>query len=580
MSPRARRLGAVLAVTAAAAFAFPLAASARESSAALVRRGIDHAVGMGWIKGPDARRYKADVYLAQRGIRVLPRLRADVLASQLAQVSTIWDSYISPRALALFAQLRENVDYLSSHRVPRSAVDVTGPDGVVYRWFPGKGLEFHPLADFGKLNDLGAAKNADATRRLAAALVARAVPRNGTLLWEYAFPYGSSRGPWVSGLAQAVAAQALARASKLLGDSSLLSAASKAYLAIPGKLDLKVSTGPWVRLYGFNHEIVLNAQLQAILSLQEYAADTDDAGAQALVQRMETAARGLFRRFDTGDWSRYELGGGYAKRSYQEYVTTLLGKLAKKTRDPFWQDAATRFVNYTYEPPRVTQPDPPPALVAYPQPADGWLDVVSIPITLSKRASLTLVVAGKVLTWSHLQSGDHTLTWKPGPDVAPGVYNVTVRAVDFGGRHASYSLAPVTIGWDTSPPPLSAQVDTGTNVLTWQADEPGTPWLELKLELSDPTGAQPQQLIDLGQQPTNGSYQLAIPPGTWYSAVDATNSAGLTTKVYLPALTGPPAAHRPTQPRLPRDPALGGKRGVRPGSGPVSEASRLLDVRS
>jgi D-glucuronyl C5-epimerase C-terminus len=548
VSPCARRFVAVLAVVAAAAFVFPFAASARTSSAALARRGIDRAVSLGWIKGPDARRYKSAVYLAQRGMRVLPPLRAQVLEAQLAQVSTIWDSYISPRALALFAQLRENVDYLSSHRVPAGGVDVAGPDGVVYRWFPGKGLEFHPLADFGKLNDLAAAKNVDATRQLAAALVARAIPRNGTLLWEYAFPYGSSRGPWVSGLAQAVAAQALARASALLGDSSLLSAASKAYHAIPGKLDLKVSSGPWVRLYGFNHEIVLNAQLQTILSLQEYAAIAGDAGARALAARMQAAAQGLLPRFDTGDWSRYELGGGYAKRSYQEYVTTLLAKLAKTTGDPFWQDAATRFVNYTYQPPQVTQPDPPPALVAYPQPADGWLDAVSIPITLSKRASLTLVVAGKILTWSHLQRGDHTLTWKPGPDVNPGVYNVTVRAVDFGGNHASFSLAPVTIAWDTAPPPLQAQVDPATNVLTWQADEPGTPWLELTLELSDPTGAQPQQLINLGQQPTSGTYQLAIPPGVWYSAIDATNSAGLTTKVYLPALTGPAAPPPPPQP--------------------------------
>jgi D-glucuronyl C5-epimerase C-terminus len=552
VSARARGFAAALAVTAAAALAFPLVASARETrSAVLARRGIDHAVGMGWIKGADARRYRAAVYLAEHGIRVLPRLRGNVLGSQLSQVAKTWDSYISPRAVALFAQLRENVDYLSSHRVPGSTVDVTGPDGVVYRWFPGQGLEFHPLADFGKLNDLAAAKNVDATRRLADALVARAVPRKGTLLWEYAFPYGASRGPWVSGLVQAVAAQALARASRLLGDGSLLSVARKAYLAIPGKLDLTVSTGPWVRLYGFNHEIVLNAQLQAILSLQEYASVAGDGRAQALAGRMDAAAHGLFGRFDTGDWSRYELGGGYAKRTYQEYVTTLLGKLAKRTKDPFWQDAATRFVNYTYQPPKVTQSDPPPVLVAYPQPADGWLDTVSIPITLSKRASLTLAVAGKVLTWSRLKGGDHMLKWKPGPDVAPGTYDVTVRAVDFGGNHAAYSLAPVTIGWDTSPPPASndnVQVDATTNVLTWQIDEPGTPWLDLKLELSDPTGAQPQQLIDLGQQPTNGSYQLAIPPGDWYSAVYATNSAGQTTKVYLPELNGPPVPAPSEQP--------------------------------
>lgn len=537
-----RRLGAVLAVTAVAALAFPLAASARASrSAALAKRGITHAVGRGWIKGPDAQRYRADVYLAQRGIRSLPKLRGYVLESQLSQVSAIWDSYISPRATALFSQLRENVDYLSTHRIPAHALDVRGADGVVYRWFPGKGLEFHPLANFAALNTLAAKRDVEGTRELVDALLARAIPRRGALLWEYSFPYASGRPPWASGLAQAVGAQALARAATLLGDDSLLLAAEKAYLAIPGRLALQLSTGPWVRLYGFDREIVLNAQLQAILSLQDYGSRAADTAAQAYAQRMLGAVRGLFWRFDTGDWSRYELGGGYAKWSYQEFVTTLLGKLAKQTGDPFWQEAAARFANYTYQPPHVTQPQPLPVLAVFPQPLDGWLDTVGIPVTLSKKASLTMVVAGQVLTWRNASRGDHVLTWKPGPDVQPGTYPVTLRAVDFAGRHASYSLAPVTVGWDVAPPPLSADtvhVDTAANVLSWAADEPGTPWLALKLELTDPEGIRPPQTLDLGQQPTSGSLQLALPEGTWSAALDATNSAGLTTRVDLPALTG------------------------------------------
>jgi hypothetical protein len=534
-----RRAGVpLLAAAAALAAAAPASASA-SASATLARRGITAAVRVGWLNAPDARRYRADVYLAQRGVRFLPKLRARVLAAQLEQVSAIWDSYTSPRALALFSQLEENVSYLDTHRIPSSATDVTGSDGVVYRWFPGSGLEFHPLANFAQLNNLAAAKNTDGTRTLAAALVARAIPRARSLLWEYAFPEGWGRPPWASGLAQAVAAQALSRAGVLLGDQTLLDAAARAYAAIPGKLDLELSTGPWIRLYGFDREIVLNAQLQGILSLAEYGRTAGNTGAESLAQRMTVAARGLLWRFDTGDWSRYELGGGYAKRDYQIFVTTLLGKLAKQTQDPFWQDAAARFTNYTYEPPEVTQPDPPPAAIAYPQPQDGWLDTVAIPVTLSKRASVTLAVAGKVLTWSALARGAHTLTWNPGPDVQAGTYTVTVQATDFTGRRATFRLAPVTVAWDTAPPPLTAGVDGAT--LSWQAVDPGTPWLELTLDLSDPTGVQPPQQIDLGEQPTIGTYQLTVPTGTWNAALEATNSAGLTTTVPLPALSGPPA---------------------------------------
>jgi hypothetical protein len=534
-----RRLAAAVAVIAAATLAFPLVASARPTSAAaLAGRGITQAVAHGWIKPADASSYRADVYLAQRATKTLPPLRARILQVQLGEVAAFSGSYISPRALALFSQLRENVDWLGTHGIPPGTVDVTGPDGIVYRWFPGKGLEFHPLADFGALNNLAEGKNVDATTELVDSLLARAVPRNGTLLWEYAFPYGIGRPPWASGLAQAVAAQALARASTVVGDPSLLAAAHKAFLAIPRGLELPLSTGPWIRLYGFDREVVLNAQLQAILSLSEYGSDATDEDAAALAVEMDAAAQSMFGRFDTGDWSRYELGGGYASQGYQIYVTTLLGKLAKQTQDPFWQAAAARFVNYTYQPPQVTQPAPAPALVAYPQPADGWLDTVQIPLTLSKRASVTLVVAGKVLTWRSLARGAHTLTWTPGAAVQPGTYPVTVRATDFTGRHATFTLAPVTVAWDVSPPPVQAQVDTATNVLTWSDDEPGTPWLHLVLQLSDPTGAQPPQTVDLGQQPTSGTLQLTIPAGTWYSALEATNSAGQTTSVPLPALAG------------------------------------------
>ena len=56
-------------------------------------------------------------------------------------------SPIGPRALELYATLQENADYLDAHRVPDDGTDVTGADGIVYRFFTGKGLEFHPLAN-------------------------------------------------------------------------------------------------------------------------------------------------------------------------------------------------------------------------------------------------------------------------------------------------------------------------------------------------------------------------------------------------------------------------------------------------
>ncbi len=120
----------------------------------------------------------------------------------------------------------------------------------------------------------------------------------------------------------------------------------RAFASVPPFL-LSLPSGPWIRLYGFNGEVVLNAQLQAILSLLEYAKTSSDAAATALAQRLSATAQTLFPRFDTGDWSRYELGGGYAPRDYQKFVTDLLAKLAQQTQDPFWVATSQRSTRTT-----------------------------------------------------------------------------------------------------------------------------------------------------------------------------------------------------------------------------------------
>src|SRR5207248_323664 len=86
---------------------------------------------------------------------------------------------------------------------------------------------------------------------------ARAVEQpDGALVWEYHFNFGSQRAPWDSGLAQAVLAQAFARAGNL-------DLARHAFQAIPGTLDRALPAGPWIRLYSQSSEGVLDALLAA-----------------------------------------------------------------------------------------------------------------------------------------------------------------------------------------------------------------------------------------------------------------------------------------------------------------------------
>lgn len=489
-----------------AAAALMVPGVAQASSTTLAQRGLTNALHHHWLKAADVRHYRATLYRAELAVRRLPRLRGEIIVAQLAQLSPFSSSYVRPRALALFSQLDENVRYLETHRVPGERIDVVGSDGVVYRWFPGQGLEFHPLASFAALNN-------SRDPELALALVARGIPRDGALLWEYSFRFGIGHPPWASGMAQAVAAQALARAG-------FADAARRAYLAVP-RLTMQTSAGPWVRLYGFNSEIVLNAQLQTILSLYEY-------GATDLADRMLAAVRTLFPRFDTGDWSRYELRGGYATRAYEEFVTALLGRLGTRTQDPFWLGAAQRFKAYLFSPPQVTQTAPPPAV--WPQPLDGYLDTAPIAFTLSQRATVAVAIAGRVSTY-RLAAGPHVLTWKPPAGLQPGTYPVSVSAVTYAGNRSTTQLAPVVVQWDTQPPPVTATLSSGT--LAWQSTDAGTPSLQLAVDFVDPSGAQPPQTVDLGYHSVSGTAPVAVPPGTWQATLRATNSAGLTTTVDL-----------------------------------------------
>jgi hypothetical protein len=499
-----------------------------------IDQGLVRAKQAHWLKPPVAASYRESVAAAVSSMQTMPRGRAAVIASMLNEVAAQSGSYVSPRALALFSMLDTNVEYLQTHALPRASLDITGDDGVIYRWFAGRGFQFHPLADFGALNALVSGEDTVSATTLAEALVARGVPRGAGLRWEYYFGVGRGRPPWTSGMAQAVAAQALSKASGLLDDPSVLQAAGRAYAAVPGVLVRKLAQGPWIRLYSFDGEVVLNAQLQAIVSLLDYADATGDPGAAALADSMATAAQALLPRFDTGYWSLYELGGGEASLAYQRYVTQLLVKLAHRTQDPVWVDAAARFTGYIKEPPDI-EPAPLDApVLVYPEPKDGYLDTATVTFTLSKRSRVTLSAGGKA-TVATLKRGTNRLVWDPGA-LPPGTYRAQLTAVDLAGNRTSVTLSqPFVVAYDDAPAEVQAQLVDG--LLSWQATDPGTPWLKLRLVLR--ADGQPTTVIELGLQQLEGSLPVTLPPGTWDVRLGAQNSAGLWAVVPFGTVTIP-----------------------------------------
>ena len=440
----------------------------------------------------------------------------------LHEIASYHATYEAPRATALFGMLDENTRYFALHNVPQAKTDVVGPDGVVYRYFPGLGLQWHPLAEFAALNAADASRNLQTTARLAQALVDREEDDG----YEYYFRFGGPT-PWTSGMAEAVAAQALARASELTGNPFLAQAAARA-ARLAARLVLHVSTGPWIRLYSFDHEIVLNAQLQAVLSLQDYAQLESDASAQALANALNASAQALLPRFDTGAWSLYSLSGAEAPLDYQRYVTLELRQLA--ARDPTWSAAAARFVAYLRTPPALTVSRQTPSV--WPRPRDGYLDTVPVSFRLSKIARVVLEVGSqrKILT---VARGAHTFYLDPGP-LRPGQYDARLAATDLAANFGQVQLQPVMVGWDLKAPSVDATLERTR--LTWSSDDAGTPWLRLRVVLRR---SGEERIRDLGRQPRNGSFLLAPPVGTWDATLRATNSAGYSAAVPLGPFPAP-----------------------------------------
>ena len=231
------RLFLAASVAVALLAALPAGSATRPKPAALIAKGIARSQ----LTPSEKTQYLAVLGRARTDLKRLPKLRADVLRTVVADVAAQWRSYTTDRALVLFSTLEVNADWLEHHAVWASHPDLTADDGIVYRWFWSHGYVFHPLANFAKLNLEAAAGNAEVTERHAAALLLRATPVAGKLVWQYEFPFASGRAPWASGMAQAVAAQALARAGNLLGDPALLDAADRAYASLPGLLSRKLA---------------------------------------------------------------------------------------------------------------------------------------------------------------------------------------------------------------------------------------------------------------------------------------------------------------------------------------------------
>jgi D-glucuronyl C5-epimerase C-terminus len=508
----------------------PSASSAPKLGAevANARKGIDQAVSRGHLDAEGASTYKTTLTRAYSIWGKVPSPRARELEGVIRDVAAQWRTYNRPRALTLFAMLDFNADHFLKNGALASGRDAQDEEGVVYRAFPNHGLQFHPLANFAKLNSYLGANRLDDASLLGLALIARGVPRGDSLSWEYGFQFGSGRPPWTSGMAQAVAAQAFARGQAKLADPAFAAAAGKAFRAIPGKLVRSLPEGLFIRLYSFSDLAVLNAHLQAVVSLEDYALMLDDPRGQEIAGQLRASAAALLPKFDTGAWTLYALGANESTLDYQRYVISLLKRIGARNDDPFWTDYGNRFAAYEDVPPALTPRAAAPA--AYPRPVDGFRDNAEVRFTLSKVSRVTVEV-GTARRTLLVGRGQKSVEVYPGK-VPPGTYRVKVRATDLAGNKAELDLPDATVKVDSAPPALTARL-VGKR-LVWRGRDPETPWLDLRLRLV----GERTRLVSLGKLPLRGSMRLSPKPGTWQTTLIARDSTGNRTEVPLGVLRG------------------------------------------
>jgi D-glucuronyl C5-epimerase C-terminus len=275
---------------------------------------------------------------------------------ELAAVISVLEGIAGRRQLtasrmpALFLQLVRNRQFWSGHGAPYAGARVTFKGSpVVFQYYAGQGLEIQPLANFGLVNGkITHCRHDPSTcdrkgiKKLLDDMVAIRSKRSNFTTWEYWFYFGGGRPPWTSGISSGAALDALTRASakSILDDSSYLGVAKRTlgvFRHAPSVgVRMRTRYGSHYLIYSFDrHQWVLNAFLESIIGLFDYAKVAKDKTARALWVAGDHEARVELPKYDTGRWSRYSIGGPLASTSYHALVVDFLSKLCSHLGDPY-----------------------------------------------------------------------------------------------------------------------------------------------------------------------------------------------------------------------------------------------------
>ncbi len=242
-----------------------------------------------------------------------------------------------------------------------------GGSRVIWQFYPASGWQVQPLGNWGEVHRLlGTKRTTPQAAALADDLLSWAVPRGGGLAFEYLFPWNGAPAGWMSAMPTASAMKALAIITDRTGDEHYANAARRlgALLEKPPPTGVALRRGAGrVHLLLYSQSpgaLVGNGFASALNSLFDYVKLTGDARMKRVLDDGEAEADATLQRYDTGAWSRYQVGpsgaGAESDLHYHQLFTEFLRGLCKRLdRDPYCS-LAERFKAYEAEPVRLGTP--------------------------------------------------------------------------------------------------------------------------------------------------------------------------------------------------------------------------------
>jgi hypothetical protein len=277
--------------------------------------------------------------------------------SELAAVKSTTESIVArgqltpSRLEAVFLTLERNRQWWTTGDIPANGDRIRFAGSLlIYQYYAGEGLQLQMLGNWGKVNGYlngGLPQFAD---QMIQQLIPVTASRAGGPAWEYYFYYSGGTPPWVSGLSQGTAIQALINASKRLGKPGYRNLAVSALrlfqAAPPTGVRYRGKRGSHYLIYSFAPRyLVLNAFIQALNGIFDAGAPKlgNSAKARSLFRSGDREAQREIPLFDTGKWSRYSLSGEISSTHYHTLLRDFLQDLCNRTRTRIYCRTAAKF---------------------------------------------------------------------------------------------------------------------------------------------------------------------------------------------------------------------------------------------